>query len=188
MAGFTNWMAIGNSSGQATQAGIQLYNAYRLNKQLKGMDDTYRIPTEIGQNLSEANQRALQGLPQEQKQEYLNNLQRSNAYSLSSLGDLNAGIRGVAGANEQFNQGNENLLAQDSAARANNQNAVYGMRNQMADYKDQQWSHNVDMPYQMIQQKKDAYFTASGRQFSNAMSSAQGGGKSADAGGIDVSK
>ena len=186
MAGFTNWMAIGNSLGQATQAGLQLYNAYRLNQKLKGMDDTYRIPPEIQQNLTQANQMALQGLPQEQKTEYLNNLQRSNAYSNSSMGDLNAGLRGIAGANEQFNQGYDKLLGADSAARMANEDKLYGMRNQMADFKDMAWSHNVDMPYQQTMQKKDAYFTAAGRQFSNAMQSAQGGdgGKSPDAGGI----
>jgi hypothetical protein len=179
--GTNQYMQLGNASFQGTQAALELYNAYRLNKKLKGMDDTYRIPTEIGQNLSEANQRALQGLPQEQKQEYLNNLQRSNTYSLSSLGDLNAGLRGVAGANEQFNQGNENLLAQDSAARVNNQNAVYGFRQNMADYKDMAWKHNVDNPYWAVSNKKDAYFTAAGRDASKASNNLAGafGGKSA---------
>jgi len=181
-----NYMALGNASGQATQAGIQLYNAYRLNQKLKGMDDTYRIPPEIQQNLNQANVAALQGLPAEQKQEYLNNLQKSNAYSNSSYGDLNAGLRGVAGSNEQFNQGYDKLLGADSAARMTNQDKLYGLRNEMADYKDMAWSHNIDMPYQQTMQKKDAYFTAAGRQFSNAMQSAQGSGSggSADAGGI----
>jgi len=185
--GTNQYMQLGNASFQGTQAALELYNAYRLNQKLKGMDDTYRIPTEIGQNLSEANQRALQGLPQEQKQEYLNNLQRSNAYSLSSLGDLNAGIRGVAGANEQFNQGNENLLAQDSAARANNQNAVYGFRQNMADYKDMAWKHNVDNPYWAVSNKKDAYFTAAGRDASKASNNLAGafsmGGKQSEPNG-----
>lgn len=172
--GVNQYMAIGNASFQGTQAGLQLYNAYRLNKQLKGMDDTYNIPPEIGQNLNQANTAALQGLPQAQKDQYLNNLNTSSAYSLSSLGDLNSGLKGVAGANNQLNQGYGNLLAQDSAARMQNQNALYGVRNEMADYKNQQWVHNVDQPYWRTSDKKDAYFTAAGRQASQTSSNLAG--------------
>lgn len=172
--GTNQYMQLGNTTFQGTQATLQLYNAYRLNKQLKGMDDTYRIPTEISQNLTQANHAALQGLPQEQKQNYLNELEKSNSYSDSSFGDLNAGLRGIAGANEQFNQGYDKLLGADSAARMANEDKLYGVRNQMADYKDMAWSHNVDMPYQKTEQKKDAYFTAAGRQASQTSSNLAG--------------
>lgn len=182
MAGMVNWMQIGNASGQATQAGLQLYNAYRLNEKLKKMDDTYRIPDEISQNLTMAKANVMQGLPQAFQNQYMNQLNNATAQNLSGLSSLKAGLRGVAGANEAQNAGYGNLLAMNSQAQAANQAQLYGQNQNMADYIDQQWVHNVDQPYWRTSDKKDAYFTAAGRQFSNAMAS--GAGASGNGGGI----
>jgi len=140
----SNWAGGGAS---VTEGAVQLGLGLIKKRQADKMYHQYDIPPEIQQNLNQANIEALKGLPLEQKQEYLNNLQKSNAYSLSSLGDLNAGIRGVAGANEQFNQGYDKLLGADSAARMANQDKLYGLRNEMADYKDKSWQFNVKNPY-----------------------------------------
>ena len=138
----SNWAGGGAS---VTEGALQ--TAYGLYLEKKNKRPDYNIPPEIQQNLTEANQRALEGLPAQQKQEYINNLQNSTAYATSNLGSLNAGLRGVAGANNQMNVGYGNLMSSDSAARANNQNAQYGMGDAMANYTDKKFQLNSLNPY-----------------------------------------
>ncbi len=147
----SNWAGGGAS---VTEGALQTAYGLYLEKHNKRPD--YNIPPEIQQNLTEANQRALEGLPAAQKQEYVNQLANSAAYSNANLGSLNAGLRGVAGANNQFNTGYGNLLSSDSAARANNQNAVYGMRDAMANYKDKSFQLNKENPYYEMVAKSQA--------------------------------
>ena len=173
-AGMVNWMNIGAGSGQATQGVLEVAYGKYLSDQAAKSNHDYTIPPEIQANLTEANQRALEGLPAAQKQEYVNSLNRSSAYSNSNLGSLNAGLRGVAGANNQMNAGYGNLLAQDSAARANNQNAVYGQRQNMADYKDQAWYINTYQPYIHLRNQGEALESAGTQQVGNAMQTAAG--------------
>jgi len=169
-----NWMNIGAGSGQATQGAAEVAYGLYLDKQARNMPHEYKIPAEIQANLTEANQRALQGLPEAQKQEYLTSLQRSNAMANTQLGSLNAGLRGVAGANNSLNTGYMNLLGQDAAARAANQNAVYGQRQNMADYKDQAFTINQYNPYIHTRNQAEALQSAGTQQVGNAMQTAAG--------------
>lgn len=173
MAGFGTGQII-NAAGQTAIAGVDAYEAYRLNQKLKGINDQYNIPSEIGQNLSDANQRVLQGLPAAFQNQYKQELANNAAYSTSNLGSLNAGLRGVAGANQQMNEGDQKLLAMNAQAQNANQKDLYDQRANMADYKDMQWKHNVDNPYQLMQQQRNAYGTAALKQAGNVFSSFAG--------------
>ena len=163
-----------NAAGQTAIAGVDAYEAYRLNKKLKGINDQYNIPSEIGQNLSDANQRVLQGLPAAFQNQYKQELANNAAYSTSNLGSLNAGLRGVAGANQQMDAGNQKLLSMNAVQQNANQKDLYDQRANMADYKDMQWKHNVDNPYQLMQQQRNAYGTAALKQVGNVFSSFAG--------------
>lgn len=154
MADMTN--QISNWAGGAATVSLgALQWLYGNNQQKKNERPVYEIPDEISKNLSGAEnyaaQTALQGIPEEQKQQYLSNLQRSSAYGLSQLGSRNAGISGVAALNENQNQGYANLLSQDSSARVANQRygqqLVSSARQTMADYKDQAFQINKSNPY-----------------------------------------
>lgn len=138
----SNWAGGGATT---TLGAAQL--AYGLYLDKKNKRPTYEIPSEIQQNLTEAQQLALQGLPEEQKQEYISNLQRSQAYSLSELGTRKAGIAGLAALNQNTNDSYAKLLSMDSQARAQNQQRVFGARSDLANYKDQAFQLNKENPY-----------------------------------------
>lgn len=144
----SNWAGGG---AQVTLGAAQLAYGMYLDKHNKR--PKYEIPPEIAQNLSMAQQQALEGLPEAQKQEYISNLQRSQAYSLNELGSRKAGISGVAALNENQNKGYANMLAQDSAARMQNQSRVYGMNQNVADYKDEAFQINKLNPYYEMRTK-----------------------------------
>jgi len=87
----SNWAGGGAST---TLGAVQL--AYGLYKQKRNKRPTYEIPEEIQQNLNQAKQMALQGIPEEQKQQYLANLQRGSAQALASSGSRRGGLAGIA--------------------------------------------------------------------------------------------
>jgi len=181
MAGM-DWMAIGNSSGQLTQAGIQLAIAADKKRQAKGIDDTYRIPDEIYQNLSQAHQQAMQGMSAQEANNFAKNVYNQQTYANQGATDRKAGIIGLGQTNEAANNAFLQYAGMNSAVQRANQDKLYGMRSNLADYKDMQWVHNIDQPYQKLMGQHDAYLTASGRQASQAMASAAG--SNADSGGL----
>jgi len=165
----------GGSASVTLGAAQALYGVY-LDRKAQKMPHDYSIPPEIQQNLTQAQMMALEGMPAEQKQQYIENLNRSTAYSLNNLSDLKSGLRGVAGANDQFNQGYGNLLSMDSQARINNQNNLYGMRQNLADYKDKAWQFNVKNPYDEMRLKASGFQGAGLQNMSQGFQSGNTGG------------
>lgn len=148
MAGADASSMIGQYAGggaTTTLGAVQL--AYGMYLADQNKRPTYEIPKEIQQNLTEANMRALQGLPEQQKQEYLNNLQKSTAYNLNNASDLKSGLIGTTGANNAMNAGYGNLMSADAQARMQNQNLASAQRQNMADYKEKEWQLNKQNPY-----------------------------------------
>jgi len=107
----------------------------------------YEIPAEVFQNLSQAQQMALQGLPAEQKAQYLQNLQQSGQFALSQSGSRKAGLTGIGQMQQQQQLGFQDLLARDSAARQQNQMQVMQQRQNVAGYRDQAFQLNQLNPF-----------------------------------------
>lgn len=141
------WVAAGVASASLTMSAVQYFNNKKNIKKDAANRPAYQIPPEIQQNLNQGQQAALQGLPEEQKQQYISNLQRGSAYALGQSSSRNGGLQGISAINEQQNQGYANMLSQDSAARMANQKELYGLRNNMADYKGQKFQLNNLNPY-----------------------------------------
>ncbi len=136
----------GTLIGGVVGAGVGLYGAYTQNE----ADDNrpkYEIPSEIKANLSQAQQQALQGLPEEQKAQFIKNMQRQTAYGLGQASSRKAGLIGISGMNQQNNDALENLSVADAQARMANQDKLSGARSQMADYKGQEFQINQENPY-----------------------------------------
>jgi hypothetical protein len=112
--------------------------AYGLYKQKKNKRPNYEIPAEILANMTQADHMAYQGLPEEQKQQYINNLQRSQAYSLNQASSRKAGLTGLAAVNQQGIDAYSDLMADDAAARRQNQTLQMQQRQVLADYRDKQ--------------------------------------------------
>lgn len=137
-----NW-----AGGTATML-LGLNQYYKGKKMLKNNQrPTYSIPDEVRQNLTQAQQDALQGLPEEQRQMFLSNIQRGSAMGLNQLSGRKAGIAGVAALNQNQNDAYANLLSMDSQARMQNKGILMNQRQNMADYKDQAFQINKLNPY-----------------------------------------
>ena len=141
--------------GLAIAAGIGLAKLgvgiaqQRKGKKLEEATDRpdYEIPEEVFQNLNQAQQMALQGLPAEQKKQYIQNLQQSGQFALSQSGSRKAGLTGIAQLNQQQNFGMQNMLAMDAQARQQNQMQVMQQRQNVAGFRDQAFELNQLNPY-----------------------------------------
>lgn len=120
---------------------------YGMYNQKRNKRPVYEIPQEVQQNLNQAQQEALGGLPEEQKQQYLSNLQRSSAYALGQTSSRKGGLMGIEAANDMQNQGYANMLSMDAQARQANRDKLYGLRSTMGGYKDQAFQLNKLNPY-----------------------------------------
>jgi len=167
----SNWAGGGATT---TLGAAQL--AYGLYQQKKNKRPEYTIPPEIQANLNQGEQAALQGMPEEQKQQYINNLQRSQAFSLSQMGSRKAGLAGVAAINQQGADAYGNLLSMDTQAKMANQDKLYGLRQNMADYKDQAFQINKSNPYYEKTAQNNALIGAGMQNVSQGFQAGNSGG------------
>jgi len=167
----SNWAGGGAS---VTLGAFQ--TAYGLYKQKRNKRPTYEIPAEIAQNLTAAQQDALQGLPEEQKQQYIQNLQRGSAAALSAGGSRKGGLAGIQSLNQQQNDAYGNLLAMDSQARMQNKQNLYAQRQNMADYKNQAFQFNKVNPYYEATAQNTAMIGAGMQNMSQGFQSSNSGG------------
>lgn len=172
-------MVNGWAGGFAT--GLFGYHQYLEGKKMKkalGDRPEYKIPGEISQAAQE-------GLPEAQKQYYRQQQDRLLASSLNASNSRKGGLAGLAAVNQQQADANSNMLAQDSAARQQNQ-----LR--MADYRDQAFQFNKVNPYYEgvaeyqamtgagIQNMGNAFQIAGGNAGSNAYSKPEQSNKQAN--------
>lgn len=109
----------------------------------------YEIPASVQAYLTTAQQMALQGMPEEQRKVYLDQINRNAAYSIAGNVDRNVGLQGVSSANMALNDANANLLAMDSQQRMANINSLQQARLAYGAYEDQAFDYNKNQPYQL---------------------------------------
>lgn len=143
---FTGGIASGIVGG--LESGYGLYQSIQGNKlAADNKRPTYEIPPEIQQNLNQSQQMALEGLPDQQKQQYINNIQRSQDFGLQQLSSRKAGLAGLGGVVQSGDDSYNNLLTQDANARQKNQQGLLNARSTMAGYKDKAFQLNQLDPY-----------------------------------------
>lgn len=170
---------IGGAVSTATDIGQGIWGHYQYNQ---GQDllannkrPVYNIPSEITDtgNLTMAQQMAMEGLPEEQKQQYLNNIQRSQQFGLNAMSDRKSGLSGLGSIVQSGNDASANLLAQDSGARMANQRTLMSVRDQynqrLADYKDKAFNINQENPYYETQARGLALEGAGQKNFFGGM-------------------
>lgn len=108
----------------------------------------YEIPPEIEANMTQAERLAFQGLPDAQKKEFIQRMERQMATSLSNLSDRRAGIGSIAALSQQAQDQNLKLLSADSQQRISNINTLMNMRDRYAQYSDKKFMINQMEPYQ----------------------------------------
>lgn len=120
---------------------------YGLYQQSKNKRPAYQIPDEIKQNLSQAEQGSLQGMSESSQQQYLSHLERGAAQALSMSKSRSGGLAGIGQINQNMNDGYLNLAVQNDQVKQQNKDKLYGLRQNVADYKDQQFQFNKVNPY-----------------------------------------
>jgi len=144
--------------------------AKREEKRLKDSRPEYTIPEELKRNLRESELRALEGLPTEQKKEYVRNLEKSQQGILQSQAERKGGLLGIQSATQQANEAFTNLVSMDAAARQVNQQTLQQNRLMMAAAKD----------------KKFAFKEGRYQQDLESVQAMYGAGMQNQAGGIDM--
>lgn len=107
----------------------------------------YEIPEEIAKNMSIADRMAMQGLPDEQKRQFVENLNRQTGSVLSGFTSRKAGLTGLTDLAQSQNDAFKNLAVEDAAAKQANQLAAMQQRNIMASYRDKAFEYNKAQPY-----------------------------------------
>jgi hypothetical protein len=139
------WVAAAVASAGATVGAVQYFKGKADQK--KNKRPTYEIPEEAKQNLTLAQQMALQGIPEAQRQNYIDNIQRTSATSLRNLGSRNAALAGVAQVQQQQNNAYQQLFGMDAQARQANQKGILDQNQNLANYRDQAFQLNSINPY-----------------------------------------
>lgn len=145
----------------------------------------YEIPEEIYKNMTDAEYWSFQGLPEAQKQQFIEQSQRAGATALSRSAERKGGLGLVASVAQQEQDAATQLLSMDAQQRMQNLQNLYRMREVMAEQKgtQQQWKMDKVM-YQ--RQKRDEMIGAGmqnlGQSFSTFVG-AGGGGQTPGAGG-----
>lgn len=107
----------------------------------------YVIPPEIKQNLTQAEAAALEGLPAEQKKQYVENIQRGSQQAMGSLGERGLGVAGVSGIFQQQTDAYRQLLAADVGARKEAQAGLSQARLTQASFTERAFDINQMQPY-----------------------------------------
>lgn len=130
------------------QTGVGIYQGIKgANMAKKAVRPEYQIPEEVMQNLNQAEIQALEGLPAEQKAQFLDNIQRSTQASVGALGDRKAGLAGMSSVQQNEIDAYRGLLSQDAAQRQANQGVLMDQRQNVAGYKDKAFEINEMQPF-----------------------------------------
>lgn len=130
------------------QAAIGIGQAISGHQRLKNLTrPEYQIPSEIEQNMSEAELMSYYGMPDAQKQSYMQNIQRSGQQALSGIADRKGGLGMVSAVQQQQEDSYMNLLSADVQQRMQNIQAAQQARQVMAEYKDKAFQINEMEPY-----------------------------------------
>jgi len=137
--------------GGATAVGQTLFGARQYRKGKEEMEalerPEYEIPEEVAANMTAAELAAMEGLPAEQKQAYVENIQRATGGAMASLQDRGLGVAGASGIFQQQSDAYRNLLGMDVQARQQGQQNLAQARLTSAGFKDRDFDINQMQPY-----------------------------------------
>lgn len=141
--------AASQSIGGLFNMGIGLAQRAEGKKMLKRLGEapTEYIPNEVLQNQNMAQLRANTGLPSEQYNQAMKNLQRNQLIALRGGQDRKAGLSLVGSGQQMMDDATLRLDTANANARMQNEKTLYGINNQVGGWKDKVWQNNVNNPY-----------------------------------------
>jgi hypothetical protein len=141
--------AIAQGIGSLINLGVgasQRHKGKKLLSQL-GQSPTQYIPDAISQNQKMAELGANTGLPSEQYNQAMKNLQRNQMIALRGGSDRGAALGLVGRGQQQMDDSTLKLDAANANARMQNQRTLYGINNQVGQWQNNVWQNNVNAPY-----------------------------------------
>lgn len=108
----------------------------------------YQIPEEVLRSQKLAEQAAAEGLPSQQYNQAQQNIQRQQNRAISMAADRRSGLMALPGIQQSSNDALLNLDVKDAQARMANQQKLYGILGQTAQYRDKAFDINKMQPYE----------------------------------------
>ena len=131
--------------------GEMAYGAHQKSKAKSLLADlerpTYEIPEEILQNVSVAERIALEGLPEQERRNFVENIQRSTQAGGELLQERGLGVAGVAALGQNEADAYKMLLGADVAAKREGQGAAAQARSSLASFREREFQINQFEPY-----------------------------------------
>lgn len=112
-----------------------------------GNQPMYQIPDEILRNQRMAELTAQQGLPSQQYNNAMKNIQRNQAALLAGSMDRRSALMALPKLQQQTNDAYGNLDAQDAMQKLKNQQVLYNVGNTTAQYKTKAFDINQMQPW-----------------------------------------
>jgi hypothetical protein len=175
MAGLpiANWIAGG---AQGTLGIAQMIGGLTMPK--PDIPD-YEISEETYKNMTDAEYWSFQGMPEAQKQQFVEQSQRSGATALSRSTDRKGGLGLVSSIAQQEKDSATQMLSMDSQQRMSNLQNLFRAREVMSEAKDKEFKHDTDkVMYELG--KRDEMIGAGMQNFGQSFSTfagASGGDK-----------
>lgn len=142
------YMAAANAAGGLLSGITGLIQKGQGRKLLKGLQyPTEQLPQEVVANQRLAEQRAAEGLPSEQYNQAMKNIQRQQLMALRGAHDRRGGLGVLSGIQQGTNDATLNLDVANANARLNNQRQLMNVNSQTANWKSQLFNANVRDKY-----------------------------------------
>lgn len=109
---------------------------------------TQQVPLAVRENQDIARNQALQGLPSQQYEQAMKNIQRQTNQAIASSQDRRAGIGLIGSIQQRQNDAVGQLDAQSAAARQQNIKQLLGVNNTVGGYQNQAFDWNQKQKYQ----------------------------------------
>lgn len=144
------WGAAANLASGLISAGVGALQRHASNKWLAANPTPIEgMPSEVTQNQALAQGMAGQGLPSEQYNKAMQDIQRSQLLALRSSQDRRGATGLISSVQGGTNDATVNLNARDAAMRVQNQRNLMAVNNQVAGWKHNLYNSNVRQPYNM---------------------------------------
>lgn len=141
---------IANAAGGLIGLGAGIFQKKKAKNIIKsaGEQPLYNIPQEILRNQKMAELGAAEGMPSQQYNNAMKNIQESQRNALSSSLDRRSALMALPKIQRQTNTALGSLDAQDAQMRRQNQQTLYNVGNTTAQYRDKEWNYNQLQPWQ----------------------------------------
>lgn len=166
----------------AVQAGTGIYQMFKGRQQRKSLDrPEFAIPQETLDKLTDAQVQSLVGLPEEQRQKMIQDIERGQQSALQQYSSMGAGLKGIAAAQQTATDAMLDVGTLDAQERIAAQQRLQDVRGEVSRLREKEFELNEMQPYLNKMRSAEAM---SGAGLQNIMGGVTSGAKM----GLDYAK